>query len=335
MALYLGVLVTCLWVVWGVPEMFHEGWYAPFEWLFFLLPAGVMMTLTLVGLRWPRTGATLFVVLSLGFGGLILWQFRPGGGRSAGWILTSLLSRMPTTLLLVVIGTLFYRGRAQTRPRTHYLAAIGVPLLLALALAIWPAYRVIHRVDDNYRGERFIQGNGIALHWAPAGPGWDRDGGVAWNEVALYGKGGAGFEGKRFGTDGLCDGSDAWATHCASQEDMLTHNVCLYLDREGTQLMPTRQDIWRMPTTDEVVRSLVRHGDNAGCAWDGTVGRASCEIRPDKETPLWDPQARVVYYWTADEATEGEVYFVVYFGEVVAVPKFMAVGSRGYRCVRE
>lgn len=59
----LSVLITCLWVLWGVPEMFNEGWYAPFEWLFFLLPASAMLALTLLALRWPRMGAALFVAL--------------------------------------------------------------------------------------------------------------------------------------------------------------------------------------------------------------------------------------------------------------------------------
>lgn len=99
--------------------------------------------------------------------------------------------------------------------------------------------------------------------------------------------------------------------------------------------MDTRQDIWRMPTTDELVRSLVRRGANAGCAWDGDEGRPSCEVRPDKETPLWDPRSRVIYYWTADEADEGRAYFVVYHGAVAAIPKFTGMGSRGYRCVQD
>ena len=334
-ALTLSILVTCLWTFWGVSEMFHEGWYTPFEWLFFLLPAGATLALTLVALRWPRVGAALFAAIGLGFGGLVLWQFRPGGGRSAGWTPARLLSWVPVTLFLVIVGRLFYRGRAQRRRRTHYLVAVGLPLLLGAALAVEPAYRVAHRVDDGYRGERFIQGNSVALHWAPAGPGWNRDGGVAWNEVGLYGKGDLGLEGKRFGIDGLCDGAGDWAAHCATGEDMRAYNVCLYLDREGTRLMPTRQDIWRMPTTDELVRSLVRRGGNAGCAWEGDEGRPPCEVRPDKETPLWDPQSRVIYYWTANEADAGGAYFVVYHGAVGVVSKFTAMGSRGYRCVRE
>ena len=175
----LSVLITCLWVLWGVPEMFHEGWYAPFEWLFFLLPASAMLALTLLALRWPRMGAALFVALGLGFGALIQWQIRPGGGRSAGWTLANLLSWIPVTFFLVVVGALFFLGRQARRRAIHYLAAVGLPLALGLVLAVAPAYRVSRRLDDGNRGERLIPGNGIALRWAPAGPGWDRDGGVA------------------------------------------------------------------------------------------------------------------------------------------------------------
>ncbi len=45
--------------------------------------------------------------------------------------------------------------------------------------------------------------------------------------------------------------------------------LCRYLSEDGLTLMAEPQGIWRMPTTDEIVRSLARHGQNAGCAWDG------------------------------------------------------------------
>ena len=51
--------------------------------------------------------------------------------------------------------------------------------------------------------------------------------------------------------------------------------------------MAEPQDVWRMPTVDELVRSLVRRGENAGCAWDGEQKRAACRVAPDKEMPLW------------------------------------------------
>ena len=346
LALTLSIAVTCLWVFWGVIEMFHEGWYAPFEWLFFLLPAGVMFALTLIALRLPRVGAILFAAIGIGFGALVLWQYRPGGGRSAGMTLGNLLSWVPVWLFPVVIGILYYLGRGQPRRRIHYLAAIGAPALLGLALAIEPAYRLSQRVDDGYLGERFIQGNGVALYWAPAGHGWNRSGGLTWNEIALYGRGGVGLTGKRFGMDGLCNGVADWTQHCATTEDMQFYNVCLYLDRDGIQLMPTKQGIWRMPTTDELVRSLTRSNANSRCAWnrvggaprmDATVrlSTVACEVKPDKETPLWDPRSRVIYYWAADEASAGDAYIVVYNGEVWEVSKFTALGSRGYRCVRQ
>jgi len=45
--------------------------------------------------------------------------------------------------------------------------------------------------------------------------------------------------------------------------------------------------------------------------------------------------ARVIYYWTADEANAGEARVVTYNGGVWTVSKFTALGSRGFRCVRE
>jgi len=344
-ALGLCVVVTSLWTLWGVGEMFHEGWYHPFEWVFFLIPALISLVLTLLALRWPRVGAALFTFLGVGFGVFTLWRYRPGSGRAAGWTLGRLLSLVPVTLFPIFIGLLFYWGWRVERARgsgegsggrrnLRYLVVIGVPLLLGIALAIEPAYRVAHRLDDGYLGERFIQGNGVALHWAPAGPGWQRKGGLSWNELALYGKGRVGFEGKRFGEDGLCNGVGDWEAHCATEEDMRNYNLCLYLNYEGTQLMPTKQGFWRMPTTDEVVRSLTRGGLNAGCTWDASTGRPLCKIKPDKETPLWDPKSMVIYYWTADESDDGRAYYVVYNGAVYALPKFIGMGSRGYRCVR-
>jgi len=56
LALSFCALVTSLWVFWGVTEMFHEGWYAPFEWLFFLLPTAISLALALIALTWPCVG---------------------------------------------------------------------------------------------------------------------------------------------------------------------------------------------------------------------------------------------------------------------------------------
>lgn len=92
----------------------------------------------------------------------------------------------------------------------------------------------------------------------------------------------------------------------ATSKDMEATGLCRYLSADGSTLMTEPQGIWRMPMTDEIVRSLARHGQNAGCAWDGETGWADCEITPDKETPLWAPNQPTIYYWSADEYDEQE-----------------------------
>ena len=56
------------------------------------------------------------------------------------------------------------------------------------------------------------------------------------------------------------------------------------------------QDIWRMPATDEVLRSLVRRGENAGAEWNGKLGRMSFHVMPDKETPSGGGMSRRSVY---------------------------------------
>ncbi len=220
------------------------------------------------------------------------------------------------------------------RRNLGYLLAVGGPLLLGIGLSIEPAIRVAGRVDDGDRGERWIVGNGVALSWAPAGPGWPNPpGSLTWNEIALYGLPPVGFEGKERGRDGLC--SVANTASCATADDMRRYGVCRYLNEDGTRLMAEPQGYWRMPTVDELVRSLGRHGQNAGCTWTGHVGPQPCIVRPDKETPLWNPTAMTIYYWSADERDAGSAFQVVYNGRVESVHKFSGLGSLGYRCVRD
>ena len=117
---------------------------------------------------------------------------------------------------------------------------------------------------------------------------------------------------------------------------MTTTGLCRYLDAGGTLLTETPQDIWRMPTVAEMVRSLARHGENARCTWDGNADQARCRIIPDKEPPLWDPQSSAIYYWAADEFDQLEAYFINYNGNAVQhQPKSYGNARHGYRCVRE
>ena len=115
---------------------------------------------------------------------------------------------------------------------------------------------------------------------------------------------------------------------------MASTGLCRYLSADGLTLMDTPQGIWRMPTVDELVRSLMLHGENAGCVWSGESGRLDCEMQPDKETPLWAPDQYPIYYWAADEDGDDQAYYVGYNGSVHHQNKSWGNPRHGYRCVR-
>ena len=90
-----------------------------------------------------------------------------------------------------------------------------------------------------------------------------------------------------------------------------------------------------MPTTEELVRSLIYHGENAGCEWDGSLDKVICSQTPDKETPLWAPDQPPIYIWSGEEYSDEEAFFVSYNGWVKIQPKPWGNPRHGYRCVRE
>lgn len=170
--------------------------------------------------------------------------------------------------------------------------------------------------------------------WAPEGPGWNWrqpwGGYPSWNQIALYGVAPVGLEGKPGYEDRDATGGNMGVT-----------GLCRYLDKDGRTLMTEPQNIWRMPTADEIVRSLVRDGENAGCTWDGGSQSAMCQVTPDKETPLWIPDQLPIYYWAADEYGEHEAWYIPYTGghpmggPVSHQSKSWGNPRHGYRCVRE
>ncbi len=85
-----------------------------------------------------------------------------------------------------------------------------------------------------------------------------------------------------------------------------------HLTEDGAELSEAPQDIWRLPSREEIVRSMTRGGLNAGGTWDTQSARAKYERRPDKESPLWDQYAPLIYLWTADEESENRAWIVVY-----------------------
>jgi hypothetical protein len=293
-AVALNLLVSCFWAFWGAIENFHEGWWSPSLWanlglmlVQYLSPMLAAVLLGLLGLRWPRLGGLVYVIIGGSFGAWFLFG-RPGSVSVAGYLLNSLLAGG-----CGLIGLLFWFGRPRPR-RWAYHLTWGLPLAVALVSGAEGAWRVATRYDDGDRGMRTVEGNGVRLTWAPAGPGWPTSG------VSLE-------EAKR---------------------------ICRYLSDDSLRLADEPQDIWRLPTVEEVVRSLTRHGTNAGGEWDEGSHRATFRTWPDKESPLWNPHSQIIYWWTASDADPEHVYRVAYNGYVLVVPKKMSMGSCACRAVR-
>lgn len=184
------------------------------------------------------------------------------------------------------------------RPQPRRIAvslAIGLPLLTLTVSGIGPVLRVSHRFDDGNLQARWVHGNGVNLIWAPDGPGWPRAG-INWYEAA---------------------------------------RTCRYLDEDGLALAPAPQQIWRLPTVDEAVRSMARHGRNSGGIWDAENARATYKTTPDKESPLWNTHSQVIYWWTATAVDEARAYIIVYDGQVWPRAKQFGPAYLGFRCVKQ
>ena len=198
-----------------------------------------------------------------------------------------------------IVGPLLLLGLCYSlgRPRPRRWAAavvVGLPLLTLIICMAEPVVRVAGRWDDGDRGVRRVDDNGVDLLWAPQGPGWPPNG-VRWDEAVRR---------------------------------------CRFLTADGTALADSPQDIWRLPTVEEAVRSQCRHGQNAGGTWDTATGRAEYRSQPDKESPLWDPHSQVIYWWTATEVNEAQAFIIVYNGSVWPRPKNAYWGYLGFRAVR-
>jgi hypothetical protein len=349
------ILATSLLMLWGVGEMYYEGWWGPWsERLLYVMFAIASLALTLVAITWPRAGGWLLIGIG---GAFTVWWWTMAA--RAGWLtLAWLLGAFPISGVLPLTGVLFlFEGRYRRRLRAEgwkppknwvhrslrYILAIGSPLLVAVALSIYWLPVVLTRMDDGDRGPRLIEGHGVTLIWAPAGPGWwggigpSKEAGtllpganLSWNDIALYGVPPAGFGDK-----------PGYEDRIGTEADMQATGLCRYLSEDGLTLMTEPQDIWRMPTTNEIVRSLVRDGGNAGCTWDGESTSATCRIMPDKETPLWVPSWSPIYYYSAEEYDQEKAWYVPYTGGhwsggmISGQRKSWGNPRHGHRCVRE
>ena len=325
------ICATTLWTYWGINELYHEGWWGAWtNRLAYLVPIVVTLLPTLLALRWPIFGGCLILVIGV----TCAWFFGSG-------VFVIALSIALIGGLFILHGVLHRRSVDHSpasptwwRRNVRYIVATGLPLFVLVAVSAQRLPVVLTRFDDGDRGARLIEGNGVTLIWAPEGPGWNWKqpwgGYPSWQRIALYGVNPVGLADKV----GYGRQEDGWVF--AAENDMEATCLCRYLSEDGTVLMDEPQDAWRMPTTDELVRSLVRDGANAGAIWTGAVGRFVPSDRPpDKESPLWAPDQSVIYYWSAESYDEDEALFVSYNGMVNVTRKTSGNPRHGYRCVKE
>lgn len=200
-------------------------------------------------------------------------------------------------IVIPIIALGFVYYFGEPRPKKWaYKLLIGLPLIIILVVSIPQGIKVSKRFNDNDFGMRTVQGNGLILTWAPRGPSWP-DQGISWDEA---------------------------------------QRICKYLSEDGTVIMKEEQNIWRLPTVDEAVRSMMLHGKNAGGVWDSSEGKAAYERTPDKESPLWDVHSKVIYYWTSDTSTQDErkAYIIVYHGGIYAKRKIDGQSYLSFRAVK-
>ena len=230
----------------------------------------------------------------------IFWP-RLGGGLHvifavlAAWFFNAFTDTVVLLLIAPLIGLGVLYWFGRPRPRRlAAILAVGLPMLTLVVSGVEPAYRVSQRFDDGNLLAQQVHGNGVDLIWAPAGPGWPRKG-MNWREA---------------------------------------QQVCQTLGDDG--LIPTAmpQNIWRLPTVEEAVRSMARRSQNSGGVWDAETAEATYETRPDKESPLWDVHSQVIYWWTATEVDEEHAYIIVYDGKVWPRSKEFGPDYLGFRCVK-
>jgi len=231
----------------------------------------------------------------------IFWP-RFGGGLHvifallAAWFFQAFTNAATFLLITPLIGIGALYWFGRPQPRKiAFSLAVGLPILALFISGIEPVIRVSQRFDDGNLQARLVHGNGVSLIWAPDGPGWPRTG-ATWHEA---------------------------------------QQVCQSLSEDGLTLAPTPQHIWRLPTVDEAVRSMARHGQNSDGAWNVKIAKATYKTTPDKESPLWNVYSQVIYWWTATEVDEEHAYIIVYDGKVWPRAKRFGPAYLGFRCVKQ
>jgi hypothetical protein len=231
----------------------------------------------------------------------IFWP-RIGGGLHVilALLAASFFQAFTNTVVLLLLAPLIGLGALYWvgRPQPRKLAvslAVGLPMLTLIISGTSSSIRVSQRIDDGNLKSRLVHGNGVDLIWAPDGPGWPRTG-KNWYEA---------------------------------------QRVCQYLSEDGLTSALGVQNIWRLPTVDETVRSMALHGQNSGGEWDAEIAKATYKTTPDKESPLWNIHSQVIYWWTATEVDQEHAYIIVYDGKVWPRAKQLSPDYLGFRCVKQ
>lgn len=255
---------------------------------------------------WENLGVMLvqYLALMLIFyilGILAMWKNKIGTcaffsmSVSVFFFFDSGAGRLFAALPLVILAVLWWFAKPEPRRWAWRIILWFAPIVMVVSGAE-PFYRVvlIGRTNDGNFGERTVRGNNVQLSWAPSGPGFP-DKGTSW------------FEANR---------------------------ICAHLSSDGTTLLDSVVNYWRLPTINEAVRSLTRYGNNSGGVWDSLTQKASYSIMPDKETPLWNPHKQIIYWWTASETDALHAYRIVYNGQVWTTAKKDHPAYYGFRAVR-
>lgn len=255
--------------------------------------------LTNLGLMFAQYLSPMLIFMSIAL--IAIYRPRLGSGLHAAfalfaiWFFGGFTNTVVFLLALPLAGLGVLHWFGRPQPRRLAVAAaVGLPLLTLVIFGVEPVIRVSQRVDDGVLQARTVQGNGVELTWAPDGPGWPRAG-------------------------------DDW--HEAQR-------TCRQLSEDGLSVTSGPVDIWRLPTVEEAVRSMARHGENSGGEWDAEGAQAIYSITPDKESPLWNVHSQVIYWWTASEMDEEDAYMIVYDGKVWPRAKDFGPGYLGFRCVK-
>ncbi len=304
-AVGISTIITSMWAFWGTFEAFHEGWY--FESLTenlictvkYLTLMLIFLVLSVIPLRLPRVGSALYEAFGIGF---CIWIYMTRRVLTIDVV----LGMLPVTLPPLFVGMLFWTGRPKP-VRRAYMISVFLPLIVAAVCAVEPLTRIATRTDDGNRGMRTVEGNGVKLVWAPRGPGWPDP-----------------------------DPHDrTWITQWRGPTWEEAKRACRYLTADGKSIADSPQEIWRLPTAEETVRSMVRHGRNCGGVWNPVTTRASYAMTPDKESPLWNPYSVIIYWWTSSERDSGRAYYVDFNGNVYPRDKESTMGSQAFRAVKD